>query len=164
VLQAVMAPQVATDDRQGGAYGYGVWSLTQNGLTIFNHSGGLEDFSSFVAWSPERGVGVAAFVNRGRVPLGGVGFRALRTFLSISEDWQPPPGPKHPLNAYVGVYADAAGSLGRLQVSLEEGALVIDYPNGAPALLPPNFRFVFEPGAERARYVVTAVGVGERAD
>jgi hypothetical protein len=28
--------------------------------------------------------------------------------------------------------------------------------------LPPNFRFVFEPGSEHARYVVTAIGVGER--
>jgi hypothetical protein len=47
-------------------------------------------------------------------------------------------------------------------VSLEGDALVIDYLDGAPALLPANFSFAFEPGAAQARYVVTSVGVGER--
>jgi hypothetical protein len=163
VVEALMAPYVALDHRAGAAYGYGVQRDLQSGVSVFSHSGGAEDFSSFVSWSPEREVGVAAFVNRGRVPLAVVGLRAMSTFLSISEDWQSPPGPMHPLSAYVGVYLDKAGSLGRLRVSLEGEALVIDYLDAAPPLLPPTFRFVFDPGAERARYVVTPVGVGERS-
>jgi len=163
VLQVLMAPQLAMDDRAGAAYGYGVRRFEHGGLTIFNHPGGLEDFSSFVAWSPERQLGVAAFANRGAIPLAAVGFRALSTFLSLPEDWRPPPGPAHPLSAYVGVYVDQAGSLGRLQVSLEGDDLVIDYRDKAPALLPANFRFAFESGAERPRYVVTPVGVGVRS-
>jgi CubicO group peptidase (beta-lactamase class C family) len=162
VLEALMAPQRTMDDRVGAAYGYGVRRFEHGGLTIFNHPGGMGDFSSFVAWSPERGLAVAAFANRA-VPLASVGFRALSTFLDIPADWRPPPGPAHPLSAYVGVYMDRGGTLGRLRVSLEENDLVIDYLDAAPALLPPNFSFVFEPGAERPRYVVTPVGVGERS-
>jgi CubicO group peptidase (beta-lactamase class C family) len=162
VLEVLMAPQVTMDDRPGAAYGYGVRRFEHGGLTIFNHPGGMANFSSFVAWSPARGLGVAVFANR-VVPLTTVGFRALSTFLSIPEDWQPPPGPAHPLSAYVGVYVDRVGTLGRLRVSLEEGDLVMDYLDALPPLLPPGFRFVFEPGAERPRYVVTPVGVGERS-
>jgi hypothetical protein len=40
--------------------------------------------------------------------------------------------------------------------------LPFDYLDGPPALLPPTFVFRFVPGQERARFVVTAVGVGER--
>jgi hypothetical protein len=61
------------------------------------------------------------------------------------------------------VYVDQAGSLGRLQVSLEGDDLVMDYLDQAPALLPANFHFAFESGAERPRYVVTPVGVGVRS-
>jgi hypothetical protein len=68
----------------------------------------------------------------------------------------------HPANAYTGTYIDKAAGLRTLRVSLEGGQLVIDYLDGAPALLPPEFAFVFEPGVEQARYVVTPVGVGER--
>jgi hypothetical protein len=54
------------------------------------------------------------------------------------------------------------GTLGRLRVSQEGDHLAIDYLDGPPPLLPPSFRFAFEPGATHARYVVTPVGVGQR--
>jgi hypothetical protein len=90
------------------------------------------------------------------------GFRALSTFLSLPPDWQPQQVPAHPLAAYTGVYRDEVGTLGRLRVSLEGEQLVIDYLDGPPPLLPPGFGFAFEPGATRARYVVSPVGVGQR--
>ena len=40
--------------------------------------------------------------------------------------------------------------------------LAIDYLDGTPALLPASFTFHFVPGDGRARYLATAVGVGER--
>ena len=120
-------------------------------------------FTAFVAWSPARQLGVAVFASSGEPWAAGAGFRALSTFLSISENWRPPAGPAHPPSAYTGVYVDDVGSLGRLRVSLEAEDLVIDYLDGPPPLLPANFRFVFERGAPRARYVVTPVGVGRRS-
>jgi CubicO group peptidase (beta-lactamase class C family) len=164
LIELLTAPHVQTDDPRRGAYGYGVSRFEQSGLTIFSHAGRLEDFSAFVAWAPERELGVAAFANRSELWVVAAGLRAMSTFLSISEDWQPPPGPAHPLSAYAGTYVDDAGSLGRLRVSLEEEVLAIDYLDGPPPLLPANFRFVFEAGASRARYVVTPIGVGERKD
>jgi len=56
------------------------------------------------------------------------------------------------------------GALGRVRVRLEGEHLAYDYPDGAPRLLPAWFRFQFELGSARARYVVTPVGVGERVD
>ena len=162
LLALLTAPHVEADDRAGSAYGYGVQRRVQSGVTIFSHSGRLEDFTAFVAWSPERQLGVAAFANISEPLVVGVGFRALSTFLSISEDWQPPAGAAHPLSAYSGVYLDEVGTLGRVRVSLEDDTLVLDYVDGHPPLLPAGFRFVFEPGAARARYIVTPIGVGER--
>jgi CubicO group peptidase (beta-lactamase class C family) len=162
LLELLMAPHVPSDDRPGAAYGYGVQRVVQGGVTVFSHSGRLESFSAFVAWAPERQLGVAAFANTGEQLPAVAGLRAMSAFLSTSENWQPLPGPAHPLRAYTGTYVDAAGSLGTLRVSQEGDALVIDYLDGAPPLLPASFRFVFEPGAQQPRYVVTAVGVGMR--
>lgn len=159
LVAALTAPHVRVDERPGGAYGYGVQQFEHGGVVIYSHAGGLEDFTSFVAWA--QGLGVAAFANRSGPYAIVAGQRALSTFLSLSEDWQPPPGPAHPLAAYAGTYVDPAGTLGRLRVSLEGEHLAIDYLDGPPPLLPANFRFTFEPGAAHARYVVTPVGVGE---
>jgi CubicO group peptidase (beta-lactamase class C family) len=160
LILALTAPHVPTDERPGGAYGYGVQRVQQSGVIVYGHAGGLEGFTSFVGWA--QGLGVAALADRrGSYPIA-AGYRALSTFLSLSEDWQPPPGPAHALAAYAGLYVDPAGTLGRLRVSLEGDQLAIDYLDSPPPLLPPNFRFVFEPGSEHARYVVTAIGVGER--
>ncbi len=161
LLQLLTTQHVETTDRPGGGYGYGVKRFEHGGVTFLSHAGRLEDFSAFVAWAPERGVSVAGVANRSELFIVAAGWRAMSTFLSVPEDWQPP-GPAHQLAAYTGTYVDAAGSLGRLRVSLEDDALVIDYLDGAPALLPANFSFAFEPGAAQARYVVTPVGVGER--
>jgi len=164
LIELLTAPHVASNGIPGGAYGYGVQRVPHGGLTIFTHSGRLEDSTAFVAWSPERRTSVAAFADRTEPFLIGAGLRALSTFLSLPEDWQPPPGPEHPLDAYTGVYVDHHGTLGRLRVRLESGALAIDYLDARPPLLPANFRFVFAGGSPRPRYVVTAVGVGERRD
>jgi hypothetical protein len=115
-----------------------------------------------VAWSPERQLGVAALANTSEMLVMPAGFRALSTFLSLPPDWQTPQVPEHPLAAYTGIYHDEVGTLGRLRVSLEGERLVIDYLDAPPPLLPPGFRFAFEPGATRARYVVSPVGVGQR--
>jgi CubicO group peptidase (beta-lactamase class C family) len=164
VLELLMAPHVEMDGIPGGAYGYGVGRMKHDGLAIFSHSGRLQDFSAFLAWSPEREVSVAAVSNRSELWVVAAGFRALSTFLSLSPDWQPPNDPAHPLSAYTGIYVDRAGSLGRLSVSVEDEELVLDYLDGPPPLLPATFRFTFDEGASRARYVVTPVGVGERMD
>jgi CubicO group peptidase (beta-lactamase class C family) len=162
LIDLLTAPHVVDDERADRAYGYGVARIEQSGVTVLTHTGRLEDFSSLVAWAPERQLGVAVFANRSDPMVAAIGFRALSTFASLPADWQPPPGATHPLGAYTGVYVDDAGTLGRLRVSLEDGSLVIDYLDAKPPLLPPSFHFVFEPGAAHARYVVTAVGVGER--
>jgi len=112
---------------------------------------------------PERQLAVAAFANTADLLPVAAGFRALSTLASLSEDWQPARVPPHPLEDYTGVYVDHVASLRRLRVSLEQGRLVVDYLDGAPPLLTPGFRFVFEPGERRARYVVTPIGVGERS-
>jgi hypothetical protein len=75
-------------------------------------------------------------------------------------DWNDPT-PSHPLVSYAGRY-DEMGELGELDVTVEEGRLVIDYPRGAPALRPPELRFFFGSGTERAGYAATAVGFGKR--
>jgi len=164
LLELLTAPHVESEVRPGAAYGYGVQRVQQSGRLVFSHAGGVEDFSAFVAWLPERHLGVAVFANTSEMLPVAAGFRALSTFASISEDWQPARVPAHPLNDYTGVYVDEVATLGRLRVSLEEGHLVIDYLGAAPPLLAPGFRFVFEPGAHHARYVVTPIGVGERRE
>ncbi len=63
----------------------------------------------------------------------------------------------------MGTYVDRRSWLGRLRVRRDgTDRLAFDYPDGPPALLPPTFAFRFVPGDERARFVVTAVGIGER--
>jgi CubicO group peptidase (beta-lactamase class C family) len=162
LIALLTAPHALDDARPGRAYGYGVSRTEQSGVTVFSHTGGLEDFSSFVAWAPERQLGVAAFSNRSDLAVVGAGLRAMSTFLSLSADWRAPPGAAHPPSAYTGIYFDDAGTLGRLRVSLEGERLVIDYLDGKPPLLPATFHFVFDPGALHAHYVVTPVGVGQR--
>jgi beta-lactamase class C len=162
LIELLTLPHVALGERPGATYGYGVVRFEHGGLQILHHSGRLEDFTAFVAWSPERQLGVAALANTGAMFVMPAGFRALSTFLSLSPDWQAPQVPAHPLAAYTGIYRDEVGTLGRLRVSLEGEQLVIDYLDGPPPLLPPGFRFAFEPGATRARYVVSPVGVGQR--
>jgi CubicO group peptidase (beta-lactamase class C family) len=163
LLELLTAPHVKMAAKPGAAYGYGVQRFDQSGLTVFSHAGRLEGFSAFVAWLPERQLGVAAFADTAELLPVATGFRALSTFASISEDWQPARVPSHALDDYTGVYVDRVATLGRLRVSLEQGHLVIDYLDAAPPQLTPGFGFVFEPGARRARYVVTPIGVGERS-
>jgi hypothetical protein len=88
--------------------------------------------------------------------------RGMSVLLDISPDWRPREDASHALASYVGMYADPRGGLGRLRVRLEGEHLAYDYPDGAPRLMPAWFRFQFEPGTGRARYVVTPVGVAER--
>jgi CubicO group peptidase (beta-lactamase class C family) len=162
LIEQLTALHVPSEERPGSGYGYGVRRFVHGGLHILHHPGKLQDFTAVVAWSPERQLGVAAVANTSKPVVFAASFRALSTLLDLPPDWQPPPGPLHPLSAYVGVYEDAAGTLGTLRVSVEEGNLMIDYLDGPPPLLPPNFRFVFLSGATLAAYVVTPVGVGRR--
>ena len=89
--------------------------------------------------------------------------RALSVLLDLPPDWRANiESPHRPLSAYLGTYLDRKSWLGRLRVRLEGDRLAFDYLDGPPALLPPSFVFRFVPGERSARFVVTAVGVGER--
>lgn len=90
--------------------------------------------------------------------------RGLSVLLDLPDDWRANiEGSHRPLSAYVGTYVDRKSWLGRLRVRLEgTDRLAFDHLDGPPALLPPTFTFRFVPGEERARFVVTVVGVGER--
>lgn len=163
LVEKLTGSYVSTGTRPGETYGYGVQRTEHDGLVIFNHGGNLKDFSAFVAWSTERRFGAVAAVNSfGGAPMVAV-LRGMSTFLDIAQDWMPRMDrASHPLSAYTGLYSDTRGSLGRVRVRLAEGRLAFDYVDRTPALLPPSFRFRFAPGNNRARYMVTAIGVGER--
>lgn len=164
IVWAATAPRVATYDRPGAAYGYGVASFKHGAATWLSHAGALDDFSSFIAWSHAPEFGAAAVVNARQPPAAVAVFRAASTFAQAPLDWAPPHRPDHPLEHYVGTYRDARAGLGTLRVALEDGKLMIDYPQGPPPLLPVEFSFAFTADAPLAHYVVTAVGVGERID
>jgi CubicO group peptidase (beta-lactamase class C family) len=172
LVEALTTPYVETAARRGEAYGYGVFMMRLGDEWVCHHPGEVRDFSAFAAWVPARRLGAAAMTNLGRTPminavggtLGLVGLRALSVLLDLPADWRPNlEGSPRPLNAYVGTYVDRRSWLGRLRVRLDgKGRLAFDYLDGPPALLTPTFVFRFVPGEERARYVVTWVGVGER--
>jgi CubicO group peptidase (beta-lactamase class C family) len=167
LVEALTTPYVETAARPDEAYGYGVGMVKRGDVWIYNHSGGIQDFSAFVAWVPARRVGAAAMMNapntEGATPAAIV-LRGLSVLLDLPDDWRANvEGSHRPLSAYIGTYVDRRSWLGRLRVRLEApDRLAFDYLDGPPALLPPTFVFRFVPGEQRARFVVTAVGVGER--
>ncbi len=164
LVEKLTAPYVATGERPGETYGYGIARFEQSGVVVYSHAGNLEDFSAFVAWSPARRFGSVAFVNApGVAPMVAV-LRGMSVLLDISPDWRPRADANHPQALYTGLYSDSRGGLGRVRVRLEGEHLAYGYPDGAPPLLPVWFRFQFKQGSERAAYVVTPVGVGERVE
>lgn len=167
LVEALTKPYVETAARPGEAYGYGVGMLRRGDAWVYNHSGGIQDFSAFVAWVPSRQVGAAAMLSASNVAgatPSAVVLRGLSLLLDLPDDWRAnSEGSPRPLRAYVGTYVDRKSWLGRLRVRLDEtNQLAFDYLDGPPALLPPTFAFRFLPGEAHARFVVTAVGVGER--
>jgi CubicO group peptidase (beta-lactamase class C family) len=163
LVDALTAPRVLTGNRPGETYGYGVGAAVQGGVRVYNHGGNVEDFSAFIAWVPDRRFGSIAVANRaGGAPSIAV-TRGLSLFLNLPDDWRPSAnGQSHPLTAYLGTYVDRRSSLGRVRVRLEGEHLAFDYLDGPPALLPARFQFRFGPNDERAKFLVTAVGIGER--
>lgn len=167
LVDALTTPHVDQGVRAGDSYGYGVGITRRGDVSVYHHSGGVPDFSAFVAWVPARRLGAAATMNAtnaaGATPATVV-LRGLSVLLDLPDDWRTNiERPPRPLSAYVGTYVDRKSWLGRVRVRLEgRDRLAFDYPDGAPALLPPTFVFRFVPGEARARFVVTAVGVGER--
>jgi CubicO group peptidase (beta-lactamase class C family) len=161
LVEEVTAPRMKTGGAHDESYGLGIGRIEVGGLSVFAHSGRVDNFTAFAGWAPEPRFGVVAFARSADPFPAGAGARALSTFLDLPVDWSDPT-PSHPLESYVGRYVDEVGQLGQLDVAVEEGRLVIDYPHGAPALRPPEFRFFFEAGAERPGYVATAVGFGKR--
>lgn len=167
LVEALTTPYVMTFARPDEAYGYGVFITTHGNVRVYHHSGGIQDFSAFVAWVPARRLGAAAAMNAtnaaGATP-SVVVLRALSVLLDLPVDWRAhAEGSPRPLSAYVGTYIDRRSWLGRLRVRIEgTDRLAFDYLDGPPALLPPTLMFRFVPGDERARFVVTVVGVGER--
>jgi len=161
LVEEVTAPRMKTGGAHDESYGLGIGRIELGGLSVFAHSGRIDDFTAFAGWAPEPTFGVVAFARSADPFPAGAGGRALSTFLGLPTDWSDPT-PSHPLETYAGHYVDEVGQLGQLDVAVEEGHLVIDYARGAPALRPPEFRFFFEGGAERPGYVATAVGFGKR--
>jgi CubicO group peptidase (beta-lactamase class C family) len=172
LVEALTTPYVKTGARlaeANEAYGYGVAMTKRGGVWVYNHSGGVQDFSAFVAWVPAKRFGAAAMMNAANVAgatPASVVLRGLSVLLDLPDDWRSnTEGAPRPLSAYVGTYVDRRSWLGRLRVRLDgTDRLAFDYPDGAPALLPPTFAFRFVAGEDRARFVVTAVGVGERVE
>jgi CubicO group peptidase (beta-lactamase class C family) len=170
LVEALTTPYVETGApiaEANEAYGYGVAMTKRAGIWVYDHSGGVQDFSAFVAWVPAKRLGAAAMMNAANVAgatPAAVVLRGLSVLLDLPDDWRSNGEARpRPLSAYVGTYVDRRSWLGRLRVRLDgAGRLAFDYPDGPPPLLPPTFAFRFVPGDERARFVVTAVGVGER--
>jgi beta-lactamase class C len=166
LVEALTKPYVETGARAGEYYGYGVGMMRHGDVWVYNHSGGIQDFSAFVVWVPAKRLGAAAMMNvanvEGATP-SAVVLRGLSVLLDLPDDWRAEiEGSPRPLSEYVGTYVDRRSWLGRLRVRREGGRLAFDYLDGPPALLPPEFVFRFVPGEARARFVVTVVGVGER--
>jgi len=167
LVEALTTPYVDQGVRPNDYYGYGVGITKRADVWVYHHSGGVPDFSAFVAWVPARRLGAAAMMNAtntaGATPAAVV-LRGLSVLLDLPADWRANvEGSPRPLGAYVGTYVDRMSWLGRLRVRLVgTDRLAFDYLDGPPALLPPTFAFRFVPGEERAKFVVTAVGVGER--
>jgi CubicO group peptidase (beta-lactamase class C family) len=162
LIALLTAPHVATGEGQA-YYGYGVVRKQFEDVTLLHHSGALHGYSAFVAWVPERRFGVAAMANRFG-PMPAVACQRLTsTLLDLPFDSRPERVAAHELDQYTGVYIDTVGDLGTIAVTLEKGQLAIDYPLGSPERLPPTFRFAFGDASSHAQYIVTAVGVGHRA-
>jgi CubicO group peptidase (beta-lactamase class C family) len=167
LVEALTKPYVETGARPGEAYGYGVGIMRRGNAWVYNHSGGIQDFSAYVAWVPSRRLGAAAMLSASNVAgatPASVVLRGLSVLLDLPDDWRANvEGSPRPLSAYVGIYVDRKSWLGRVRVRLDDtDGLAFDYLDGPPALLPPTFVFRFVPGEAHARFVVTAVGVGER--
>jgi len=163
LVEEVTAPRTKTGGAHDESYGLGIGRIEVGGLDVFSHSGRIDDFTAFAGWSPDPRFAVVAFARTPEPFPALAGARALSTFLDLPVDWSDPT-PSHPLQSYAGHYVDEVGQLGQLNVAVQEGRLVIDYPHGAPALRPPEFRFFFEPGGDGAAYVATAVGFGKRVE
>ncbi|MFL5303939.1 MAG: serine hydrolase [Polyangia bacterium] len=167
LVEALTTPYVETGARPDEAYGYGVAMMKVGDVWVYNHSGGVPNFSAFVAWVPARRIGAAAMMNTtnaaGATPASVV-LRALSVLADLPDDWRPGVGRSpHPLAAYAGTYVDRRSWLGCLRVRVDgTDRLAFDYLDGPPAVLPASFAFRFLPGDEHARFVVTPVGVGER--
>lgn len=167
LVQTLTTPHVDQGVRPGDSYGYGVGMTKRGGVWVYHHSGGVPDFSAFVAWVPARRLGAAAMMNAtnaaGATPASVV-LRGLSVLSDLPDDWRSNvEGSHRPLSAYVGTYVDRRSWLGSVRVRQDsEGRLAFDYLGTPPALLPPAFTFGFMPGDEHARFVVTAVGIAER--
>jgi CubicO group peptidase (beta-lactamase class C family) len=165
LVEALTTPHVELGIGADTAYGYGVFVRRLGDVWVYFHSGGLEDFSAMVAWVPARRLGAAATMNAtnaaGATP-SSVVVRGLSVLLDLPEDWSAAKGSARALSAYVGTYVDRKSWLGRVRVLAKGEQLVVDYLDGQPAPFPANFVFRFVPGEERARFIVTFAGVGER--
>lgn len=165
LVEALTTPYVEIGTGPNLAYGYGTFVRRRGDVAVYYHSGGLEDFSAMVAWVPARRLGAAAMMNAthaaGATPAAIV-LRALSVLLDLPDDWSAREGSPRALSDYVGTYVDRRSWLGRVRVRLDGDQLVVDYLDGQPAPFPATFVFRFVPGEERARFVVTVAGVGER--
>ena len=105
-MEALTTPYVETAGRPDEAYGYGVMMMKVGDLWVYNHSGGVPNFSAFVAWVPARHIGAAAMMNAtnvGGATPAAVGLRALSVLLDLPADWRANVAASpRPLEAYTG--------------------------------------------------------------
>ncbi|MCC6929289.1 MAG: serine hydrolase [Gemmatimonadaceae bacterium] len=142
--------------RHFSTYGLGIGLSDLHGAKVLQHTGGIDGMLSFVAMVPERGLGIVVLTNvAGHNALyTALGTRILNTFLGgATRDWstmsleQARKGeqaaadaakkrwnarvqgtsPSRPLAEYAATYRSQM--YGDLTVSLEDGALVLRYPN-----------------------------------
>lgn len=167
LVEALTTPYVETGAGVNESYGYGVAISKRGNTWLYSHSGGVQNFTAFVAWVPAQRVGAAAMMNAahtaGATPAAAV-LTTLSVLLDLPSDFRPTAqGAPRPLTAYVGTYRDQKSWLGRVRVRLDDDhRLAFDYLDGPPALLPATFTFRFLPNSPQAQFIVTPVGIAER--
>jgi CubicO group peptidase (beta-lactamase class C family) len=91
LVETLTKPYVETGARAGEYYGYGVGMMRRGDVWVYNHSGGIQDFSAFVAWVPAKRLGAAAMMNvanvEGATPSALV-LRGLSVLLDLRDDWR----------------------------------------------------------------------------
>lgn len=125
--QRLQKPRVSTRTIPGQRYGYGIVSETLAGEPIRWHDGGINGWTSFLLWAPQRRFAVA-LVGNSDVALNGAGECVLQAVTGLQRDPLPDGStPPSSWRKYRGLYS----------VRFQTGELVPVYvtlPTGSPVL------------------------------
>jgi CubicO group peptidase (beta-lactamase class C family) len=99
------------------------WPLPKSGNGMHFHGGGTMGYTSFLAWDPERKIGVVVLINVYDGPSNYLGYHLMRGL--------PKPIPVDPqvLAAYAGRYQDSDGVI--LTIRVDGSRIFIQVPNGS---------------------------------